>query len=157
CFKRPLKLALEPRHRGTTCQSAVVTRNMAPLIPFDPSHIDLTLDSRSISFENPTGARGHGGTAADGRKGAPNRRVDAGEPGPLAETKGPGGIRHIWMTFREGPPEAMRAILIEAFYDGSDEPSISVPALDFFGLAHGRMVPCVTALTAVQEGRGLNA
>ena len=43
------------------------------------------------------------------------------------------------------------------FYDGRHEPSISVPCLDFFGLAHGRMVHCVTALTAVQEARGLNA
>ena len=33
------------------------------------ARIDTTLDSRSISFENPTGARGAGGQAAGGRKG----------------------------------------------------------------------------------------
>jgi hypothetical protein len=40
------------------------------VIPLDdPARIDLALDSRSISFENPTGARGAGGTSAGGRKG----------------------------------------------------------------------------------------
>lgn len=123
----------------------------------DPSRIDLALDSRSISFENPTGARGGGGTAANGRKGAPARAIAPGETVTLAAIDGPGCIRHIWMTFRKAPPEAMRAVVIEAYYDGSSEPSIAVPALDFFGLPHGRPIHCVTALTAVQEGRGFNA
>ncbi len=126
--------------------------------PFgDPAHIDASLDCRSISFENPTGARGAGGTAAAGRKGAPNRRIEVGERVVLADVEGPGRVRHIWMTFRRAPPEQMRAVILEVFYDGRAEPSISVPCVDFFGLAHGRTVNCVTALTAVQEGRGLNA
>ena len=37
------------------------------------------LDSRAISFENPTGARGASGTAHGGRKGSPNRRLSPGE------------------------------------------------------------------------------
>lgn len=123
----------------------------------DPSRIDLNLDSRSISFENPAGARGAGGTVASGRKGAPNRRIAPGETVVLAEIDGPGRVRHIWMTFMAAPPEAMRAVVLEAFYDGRAEPSLSVPALDFFGLPHGRTVACTTALTAVQEGRGFNA
>lgn len=123
----------------------------------DPAHIDPSLDCRSISFENPQGARGGGGRAAGGRKGAPNKRVESGELIVLADIDGPGRIRHIWMTFRQAPPEQMRAVILEVFYDGRAEPSVSVPCLDFFGLAHGRMIHCVTALTAVQEGRGLNA
>ncbi len=123
----------------------------------DPSRIDTTLDCRSISFENPTGARGQGGTIARGRKGAPNRRIAPGETVVLAEIAGPGCVRHIWMTFMAAPPEEMRAVVIEVFYDGRAEPSVSVPALDFFGLPHGRTVACTTALTAVQEGRGFNA
>ncbi len=123
----------------------------------DPSRIETSLDCRSISFENPAGARGAGGTAADGRKGAPNRSVAPGERIVLADIEGPGRVRHVWMTFRQAAPEAMRAVMLEVFYDGRAEPSISVPCLDFFGLPHGRMVHCVTALTAVQEGRGLNA
>src|SRR5262245_18156289 len=104
----------------------------------DPSRIDLELDSRAVSFENPTGARGAGGTAHGGRKGAPSRRIEAGERVVLADLEGPGTIRHLWLTFPPAPPERMRAPVLEVFYDGAAEPSISVPALDFFGLPHGR-------------------
>jgi hypothetical protein len=45
----------------------------------DPARIDTALDSRSITFENPTGGRGAGGTAAAGRKGAPMQVIAAGQ------------------------------------------------------------------------------
>ena len=123
----------------------------------DPARIDLTLDSRSVSFENPTGARGAGGSAAAGRKGAPSRRLAPGEKVVLADLRGPGRLRHWWMTFPPAPPEVMRALVLEVFYDGASEPSISVPALDFFGFAHGRPAPYACPLVAAQEGRGFNA
>lgn len=124
---------------------------------FDPSRIDPTLDSRAVTFENPTGARGAGGRAAGGRKGAPSRHLPPGHTVVLADLRGPGTLRHIWMTFPPAPPAAMRAMWMEVFYDGADTPSISVPCLDFFGLPHGRPVPYFSALTAAQEGRGFNA
>lgn len=127
------------------------------MIYSDPSRIDLSLDSRAITFENPTGARGAGGSAHGGRKGAPSRLLAPGERVLLADIAGPGTIRHIWMTFPPAPPEAMRALWMEVTYDGAPAPSISVPCLDFFGLAHGRPVPYASALTSAQEGRGFNA
>jgi hypothetical protein len=123
----------------------------------NPAMIDSGLDSRSISFENPTGTRGAGGMAHGGRKGAPNRRIEPGEKLVLADIEGPGQVRHIWMTFRPMRPEHMRAVWIEVYYDDLDQPSISVPCVDFFGLPHGRPVHYVSALTAVQQGRGYNA
>ena len=51
----------------------------------------------------------------------------------------------------------MRALFLEVFYDGANEPSVSVPCLDFFGLPHGRPVAYDSALTAAQEGRGFNS
>lgn len=123
----------------------------------DPSRIDTSLDSRAITFENPTGGRGAGGTVAGGRKGAPSKRLEVGERCTLADIDGPGVIRHIWMTFPPAPPEVMRGLYLEAFYDGRDEPSISVPCVDFFGLPHGRSVPYASMLTTAQEGRGFNA
>jgi hypothetical protein len=51
----------------------------------------------------------------------------------------------------------MRAVILEVFYDGASEPSISVPCLDFFGVAHGRPLPYASALTSMQEGRGFNS
>jgi hypothetical protein len=123
----------------------------------DIARVDLTLDSRAVTFENPTAARGAGGGAGSGRKGAPSRRLDPGEHVVLADLEGPGVIRHVWMTFPPAPPEVMRALSLEVFYDDMTEPSVSVPALDFFGLPHGRPVPYASALTTAQEGRGFNS
>ena len=124
---------------------------------WNPAFVDPGLDCRAVSFENPSGARGAGGSAHGGRKGAPNRRIEAGESVVLADLEGPGTLRHFWMTFPPAPPETMRALWMEVFYDGQAEPSVSVPCLDFFGLPHGRPVAYHSALTAAQEGRGFNA
>jgi len=123
----------------------------------DPALIDPQLDSRAVTFENPTGERGAGGRASGGRKGAPSRHLEAGERVTLADLQGPGTLRHLWMTFPPAPPEVMRALWMEVFYDGASAPSVSVPCLDFFGLPHGRPVAYCSALSAVQEGRGFNA
>ena len=122
----------------------------------NPSFIDASLEARAVTFENPTGARGMGGKAAGGRKGAPSRVISAGERVVLADIEGPGVLRHLWMTVLPAPPERLRALWIEVFYDGADEPSVSVPLLDFFCLPHGRTAPFDSALVAVNEGRGFN-
>jgi Protein of unknown function (DUF2961) len=122
-----------------------------------PSFIDSSIESRAVTFENPTGARGAGGTAAGGRKGAPSRVIGAGERVVLANIEGPGVLRHLWMTVLPAPPERLRALWIEVFYDGADEPSISVPLFDFFCLPHGRSAPFASALVAVNEGWGFNS
>ena len=124
---------------------------------WNPAFIDTRLESRAITFENPSGERGSGGIAANGRKGAPMRVVAPGERVVLADITGPGTVRHVWMTFPPAPPEVMRAKLIEVFYDGADEPSVSVPAVDFFGVPWGRPVHLDTALTSINEGRGFNS
>jgi hypothetical protein len=61
------------------------------------------------------------------------------------------------MTIPPQRPEVMRAVWMEAFYDGLDEPSVSVPCLDFFACPHGRPVAFTSALVSVNEGRGLNS
>ena len=123
----------------------------------DLTRVSPVLDCRAATFENPTGGRGAGGTAANGRKGAPYRQLAAGERVTLADLEGPGTVRHLWMTFPPAPPEVMRAMVLEVFYDDLDQPSVSVPCVDFFGIPHGRPVALTTALTAVQEGRGFNS
>lgn len=122
----------------------------------DPTYIDARLDSRSISFENPTGARGAGGRTGRGRKGSPSHVFDPREKVVLADLAGPGTLRHIWMTLELWAPEVMRALRFEVFYDGMAEPSISVPLLDFFGLPHGRVAEYYSALISINQGRGLN-
>ena len=123
----------------------------------DPSFVDPRIDSRSVSFENPTGARGSGGRAGAGRKGAPAVSIAPGETILLADLDGPGTIRHLWMTFPPGAPEVVRALWLEVRYDDAEFPSVSVPCVDFFGVAHGRPVPYTSALTTIQGSVGFNA
>lgn len=122
----------------------------------DPALIDPSLDCRAVTFENPTGARGAGGSAGEGRKGAPSQTIHAGERVVLCDVEGPGRVTHFWLTVPPAPPEVQRAILIEGFYDGADEPSISVPLPDLFGTPHGRPVEYTSMLSSIQEGRGFN-
>jgi len=124
---------------------------------WNPAYIDTALEGRAVTFENPTGARAAGGQAHGGRKGAPSREIGPGERVRLADIEGPGTLRHLWMTFPSARPERMRALVLEVFYDHRDEPSVSVPCLDFFGLPHGRPVAYHSALMAAQEGRGFNS
>lgn len=123
----------------------------------DPSIIDLSLDARAITFENTSGARGAGGKTRGGRKGAAFRTITPQERVLLADIDGPGTIRHIWMTFPPARPEVMRALTLDIYYDGLEQPSISVPCVDFFGIAHGRPVAFDSALVSVHEGRGFNS
>jgi hypothetical protein len=123
----------------------------------NPAFIDPSLDSRAVTFENVRGDRGAGGSAHGGRKGAPNRRIAPGERVVIADIAGSGVVRHLWMTFLPAPPERMRSLVLEVFYGDADEPSVSVPCLDFFGLPHGRPAPFASALLSAQEGRGFNA
>ena len=130
---------------------------------FDPADLLLGHESRAVIFENPTGDRGAGGTAANGRKGAPNRIVGAGQRVVLADLVGPGRITHLWLTvgalrsLDAPPPAFLRAQVLEIFYDDLEEPSVSVPALDFFGVVHGVPASYASTLTAANEGLGLES
>src|SRR6516165_5762379 len=73
----------------------------------EPYLLNTGLQSRSISFENPTGAPGQGGKAASklgvGRKGAASRSIKPGETVTLCDIEGPGMIRHFWLTTSRVP------------------------------------------------------
>ncbi len=124
-----------------------------------PYLLDTGLTSRSISFENPTGAPGEGGKAASnlgvGRKGSPSRQIKPGEEVPLCDIEGPGTIRHIWLTtVRE--PAAQRTLVIRAWWEGQEHPSIECPVGDFFGFAHGKIMPYDSAVHSVGPTGGRN-
>jgi hypothetical protein len=121
------------------------------------SQLPSGLQSRSVSFENPTGAKGAGGTSYNGRKGSPNVIFMPGASIVLADLQGPGMLRHWWLTLPPAAPEIMRAVRLEVFYDGNKFPSVSVPLLDFFAVSLGRPSDVDSALASVQEARGFNA
>ncbi len=121
--------------------------------------LNTGLETRSISFENPSGERGAGGQVASplgvGRKGAPAVALQPGEEVLLADIKGNGTIRHIWMTTFPNPV-TLRGAVIRVYWDGQEHPSIEAPIGDFFGFAHGATPAFQTAVHSVGEAAGMN-
>lgn len=124
-----------------------------------PFVLDTQLVSRSISFENPTGAPGQAGQADSplgvGRKGAPARMIKPEERIQLADIEGPGTIRHIWITTLSDPI-LIRGLVLRAYWEGQEHPSIEVPLGDFFGFAHGTTEPFQSVAHSVGERLGMN-
>jgi len=94
--------------------------------------------TRSISAENPTGAKGKGAMAdpdpgaslahlGKGWKCQPTVPLKPGETVELADIKGPGAIQSIWMTTGAG-----RNLILRFYWDGQKRPSVECPLPDFF-------------------------
>lgn len=130
----------------------------------DPAHelynLNTGLVSRSISFENPTGAPGVGGQVASklgvGRKGSANRSIKPGETVVLCDIPGPGMIRHMWMTTIRHPDAVLlETCVLRGWWDGQAHPSIECPIGNFFGMAHGKVTPYQSAVHGVSDS-GMN-
>jgi len=116
------------------------------------------VEPRWASPENPTGAKGAGGTVNGGRKGAPTIAIKAGESKVLAEAKNTSGtIRRIWMTFWDRSPQMLRSLKIEMFWDGATKPAVSAPLGDFFGIGLGQTTQFQSVFFSNPEGRSFNA
>ena len=97
--------------------------------------------SRSISAENPRGEKGAGGKATTGTGAAAGRELGQGwkispsinitqrQVVTLADIDGPGAIQHIWCTVH---PSHWRRLVLRAYWDGEESPSIEAPLGDFF-------------------------
>jgi hypothetical protein len=125
----------------------------------EPYLLDTGLTSRSICFENPTGAPGQGGREASnlgvGRKGKPMITLKVGEEVQLCDIAGPGTIRHIWMTTSNNPMN-LRSLVIRAWWDGQEHPSIESPIGDFMGFAHGKVMGYFSAAHSLGRNAGMN-
>lgn len=139
------------------------------LMPGDVSRIAAGV-TRSISAENPTGAKAGGAQAepaSDAHTSAAARELGRGwkvrpclkdlMPGQshvLADIEGPGVIQHIWCTVLHG---VQRWLALRVFYDGMEEPSIDVPLGDFFvnGIDGSALVN--SAMIAVNPKGGMNS
>ena len=118
--------------------------------------IPAGVETRWISTENTTGAKGKGGMTNEGRKGAPWLVLEAGEKKVLADIRGPGVIRRIWATTYKRRPDLYRGLVIRMFWDDQAVPSVEAPIRDFFGLPFARQVPFETYYFSNAEGRSFN-
>jgi len=64
--------------------------------------------------------------------------VAVGHPVVLADLKGPGCIRRIWVTHPKKPQHAdQRQVIIRMYWDDQEVPAVEAPIGDFFGLVNG--------------------
>lgn len=109
--------------------------------------------SKSITAENPKGEKG----GLKREKGVPClKNIEPQKIITLADIKGNGIIRHIWLTFPNRSPINLRSYIVRIYWDNSNYPSVISPIGDFFGLAHGRTGHYFTPYMGVSEGKGFN-
>jgi len=142
---------------GCVLSAATLSLSAQSLPPL--YHIDTPLQSRSISFENPTGAKGAGGRASSklgvGRKGLPAKEFPPGHTFTLCNIEGPGVIRHIWCTISPSI-ETLQGIVFRAYWDDQKHPAIEAPLGACFGMLHGWVSPYQSAAHAVNSNAGMN-
>ncbi len=112
---------------------------------------------RWASPENPKGAPGQGGQENRGAKGHPFDTIRAGQSLTLADIRGSGVIRRMWITIGDRSPQMLRALRLEMFWDGAAAPAVAVPFGDFFGPGLGQTTSFENALFSSPEGRSFNA
>jgi hypothetical protein len=98
-------------------------------------------ETRSISPENFSGAKGAGGMLTEGPaanaarelgqgwKVSPFINIEPWETATIAEIEGPGAIQHIWLTVH---PTWWRRLVLRVYWDHEETPSIETPLGDFF-------------------------
>ena len=63
-------------------------------------------------------------------------------PTVLADLEGPGVVTRIWLSLTPIDPESVpRDLLLRRYWDGEEDPSVEVPAGDFFGSPFGFDLP----------------
>jgi hypothetical protein len=122
--------------------------------------------TRSVSAENPTGEKGAGGAATEGTgaeaarelgrgwKVSPSIEVVAGATATLADLRGPGFIRHLWLTVQ---PDHWRSMVLRFFWDDASSPAVAVPLGDFFCQGWGEYAHVNSVPVAVNPFAGCNS
>jgi len=110
-------------------------------------------ETRWVSPENPTGAKGAGAKENKGAKGHAFETIPVGRSHTLADIKGAGTIDRMWITIEDRSPDALRGLRFEIFWDGAATPAVSAPLGDFFLHGASEMIPMETELLASPEGR----
>jgi hypothetical protein len=71
--------------------------------------------------------------------------IPPGKTHVLLEQAGAGCIKHFYWTYIEGDEAVrhsiFRGVILRAFWDGAEAPSIEVPFGDFFGVSNGQVRP----------------
>lgn len=82
-----------------------------------------------------------------------------GQTKTIAEIKGAGIIKHVWMTINCSDPMFGRNIILRMYWDGELNPSVESPIGDFFGQGWGENYnfASLTIAAAPAQGKALNS
>ncbi|MGC9329859.1 MAG: glycoside hydrolase family 172 protein [Candidatus Hinthialibacter sp.] len=85
-------------------------------------------------------------------------QIDPGAKALIADIKGAGVIKHIWMTIAHSDKLYRRMLVIRMYWDGEENPSVEAPIGDFFGQGWGEEYHFISMPLAAGPtgGRGLN-
>jgi hypothetical protein len=83
--------------------------------------------------------------------------IEAGKSATLLDEKGAGVITHIWFTIATEDQMHLKNLVLRAWWDGEETPSVEVPVGDFFGLGLGEYFVYQSSLTTVASVKALNA
>ena len=86
----------------------------------------------------------------------------------LLDVAGAGTVTHVWMTVAterslrrplDRRRDLLRRLVLRAWWDGEDSPSVAVPLGDFFGVGHGRTTnfTSLPLQMSPQDGRGMTS
>jgi hypothetical protein len=84
--------------------------------------------------------------------------IAPGETRTLADMRGPGAVRHIWMTLASREAAYPRRSTLRMYWNGAATPCVEVPTGDFFGVGHGVLAEYASLPLSMSpaDGRGFN-
>jgi hypothetical protein len=82
--------------------------------------------------------------------------IKAGDTKEIFNAGGAGVISHIWFTIAAGTALHLKELVLRAYWDGHEKPSIEAPIGDFFGLNLGDYVLYESEYLACSPGQSLN-
>jgi D-arabinan exo alpha-(1,3)/(1,5)-arabinofuranosidase (non-reducing end) len=133
-------IAASPLLGGTAAQAEASTST--PLLP----DYARALDYRSLKESTWDRTGGN----------ADSRKIPAGETLPVFHAEGSGVITHIWFTIAAHTEYHLKELVLRAYWDGLDRPSVEAPIGDFFGLNLAQYVIYESAFLACSPGKSLN-
>lgn len=83
-----------------------------------------------------------------------NIQVPAGETVTIAEMSGAGIVKHIWITISCKDELIRRNLILRAYWDGQEHPSIESPIGDFFGQGWGMKYNFISLPLAAAPANG---
>lgn len=84
--------------------------------------------------------------------------IRPGETRTLADLRGAGCVRHIWMTTASREDAYLRRNVLRMYWDGADTPCVEAPLGDFFGVGHAMMAEFASLPLSMspRDGRAFN-